>query len=43
VIYPDNYIKLRYLENHDQARARVIISDEVSLRNWTAFIYFQKA
>ncbi len=42
VIYPDNYIKLRYLENHDQARARVIISDEVSLRNWTAFIYFQK-
>lgn len=41
-IYPDNYVKLRYLENHDQARAKSIISDEASLRNWTAFIYFQK-
>jgi len=41
-IYPDNYVKLRYLENHDQARAKFIIPDEVSLRNWTAFIYFQK-
>lgn len=41
-IYPDNYIKLRYLENHDQARAKKIIPDETVLRNWTAFTYFQK-
>ncbi|NQX58689.1 alpha-amylase family glycosyl hydrolase [Paenibacillus qinlingensis] len=41
-IYPDNYIKLRYLENHDQARAKDIIPDGLSLIHWTAFIYFQK-
>jgi glycosidase len=41
-IYPDNYVKLRYLENHDRPRARFIIPDEQQLRNWTAFIYFQK-
>lgn len=41
-MYPDNYVKLRYLENHDQARAKSIIEDELSLINWTAFIYFQK-
>lgn len=41
-IYPDNYVKLRYLENHDQDRAKQIIDSETALRNWTAFIYFQK-
>ncbi|AHV98329.1 alpha-amylase family glycosyl hydrolase [Paenibacillus sabinae] len=41
-IYPDNYVKLRYLENHDQARAKEIIQDDNDLINWTAFIYFQK-
>ncbi len=41
-IYPDNYVKLRYLENHDNARAKFLIPDETSLLNWTAFIYFQK-
>jgi glycosidase len=41
-IYPDNYVKLRYLENHDNARAKFIIPDELALLNWTAFIYFQK-
>jgi glycosidase len=41
-IYPDNYVKLRYLENHDQARAKEIINDELSLITWTAFLYFQK-
>lgn len=41
-IYPDNYVKLRYLENHDNARARFVIPNERALRNWTAFIYFQK-
>lgn len=41
-IYPANYVKMRYLENHDQERAKGIIPDENALRNWTAFIYFQK-
>lgn len=41
-IYPDNYVKLRYLENHDNARAKLMIPDETALGNWTAFIYFQK-
>ena len=41
-IYPANYVKLRYLENHDNPRAAFIIPDETMLMNWTAFIYFQK-
>lgn len=41
-IYPDNYVKLRFLENHDNARAHFRIPDERALRNWTAFLYFQK-
>ncbi len=40
--YPDNYVKLRCLENHDQSRARFLIPDERSLLNWTAFLFFQK-
>ncbi len=41
-IYPDNYVKLRFLENHDQTRARFLIPDIRCLRNWTAFNFFQK-
>lgn len=41
-IYPDNYVKLRYLENHDRPRAAHLIPDARALRNWTAFSYFQK-
>lgn len=41
-MYPDNYIKLRFLENHDNARAAFIIPDEKALLVWTAFIFFQK-
>ena len=41
-IYPANYVKLRYLENHDQKRAKAWIPDEQNLFNWTAFLYFQK-
>ena len=41
-IYPANYIKLRYLENHDNPRAAFMIPDEAMLINWTAFVYFQK-
>ncbi|WP_026529180.1 alpha-amylase family glycosyl hydrolase [Butyrivibrio sp. VCD2006] len=41
-IYPDNYVKLRFLENHDQPRAAFLFSNEKSLRNVTAFLFFQK-
>lgn len=41
-IYPDNYVKLRFLENHDRPRAHQLIADENELRAWTAFMYFQK-
>lgn len=42
VIYPYNFVKLRFLENHDRARAAFLIPDRASLLNWTAFLYFQK-
>ena len=41
-IYPDNYVKLRFLENHDQARVRFLVPDEKGLRSLTAFSFFQK-
>ena len=41
-LYPDNYVKLRFLENHDRARAAHILPDEPMRRNWTAFNYFQR-
>jgi glycosidase len=41
-IYPDNYVKLRFLENHDQPRAAFLFSDPATLRNFTAFLFFQK-
>lgn len=41
-IYPDNYVKARFLENHDQERAASFLKTDTALRNWTAFVYFQK-
>ena len=41
-LYPENYVKLRCLENHDNPRAAFLIPNERALRNWTAFLYFQK-
>ncbi len=41
-IYPENYVKLRYLENHDNNRARQLIPNELALKNHTALMYFQK-
>lgn len=41
-IFPANYVKLRFLENHDRPRAHQLIADENALRAWTAFMYFQK-
>ena len=41
-IYPVNYVKLRFLENHDNPRAREIIPDERRRYNMMAFLYFIK-
>lgn len=41
-IYPDNYVKLRFLENHDRRRAASYITNPKALKNATAFIFFQK-
>lgn len=41
-IYPDNYIKMHCLENHDRPRIKSFIKDGVRLKHWTAFLYFQK-
>jgi glycosidase len=41
-IYPKNYVKLRYLENHDRPRAAQLIQDDSALINWTAFSGFNK-
>ncbi len=42
VAYPDNYIKMRCLENHDQPRIASLVRDERALRNLTAMLYFLK-
>lgn len=39
-IYPDNFSKLRNLENHDRNRAACMIPDPAALRNWTAWSFF---
>ena len=41
-IYPANYNKLRFLENHDQPRIASFIHRESDLINYTAFLYFLK-
>lgn len=42
MIYPDNYVKARFLENHDRNRAAFMIRDEGALKNHLAFMYFNK-
>ncbi len=41
-MYPENYVKLRFLENHDRPRAAQNIPDPAAMENWLAFLYFQK-
>ena len=41
-VYPDNYIKMRCLENHDQPRIASLVRDGLSLRNFTALLFFLK-
>lgn len=42
LIYPANYVKLRFLENHDNLRAAFLLPDCHNLKMWTAFIIFEK-
>ena len=41
-LYPANYNKLRFLENHDQPRIASFVKDEAALVNYTAMLYFLK-
>ena len=41
-VYPENYNKLRFLENHDQPRIRDRVRAEQDLENYTAMLYFLK-
>lgn len=41
-LYPDNYNKLRCLENHDQPRIASFVPDMEALVNWTAMLFFLK-
>ena len=40
--YPENYIKMRCLENHDQPRICEFVKNDASLENITALLYFLK-
>ena len=41
-IYPEHYVKLRFLENHDRPRAAFILPDAKNRRNAIAMSYFLK-
>jgi len=41
-IYPENYGKMRFLENHDRPRAASLIPNEKMLKSWTSWAYFCK-
>ncbi len=41
-VYPENYIKLHFLENHDRPRLAAYVPDPVNRRHQLAFSIFQK-
>lgn len=41
-IYPENYVKVRFLGNHDQERPAALFKDRQVLEAWTAFSFFNK-
>ena len=41
-IYPDNYVKMHFLENHDRLRAATMTTDISLLSHQTAFSFFEK-
>jgi len=40
-IYPVDYLKIHFLENHDQTRIASLVKNDVILRNLTAWSFFQ--
>ncbi len=41
-VYPKNYNKLRFLENHDQPRIASLVADESDRDSFTALLFFLK-
>ena len=41
-VYPANYNKMRFLENHDQPRICSLVNSESNRDNYTAMLYFMK-
>ena len=41
-VYPENYVKLRFLENHDVPRICAFVGKEDELINFTAMLFFLK-
>ena len=41
-VYPENYNKMRCLENHDQPRIASVVPEESDLVTYTAMLYFLK-
>ena len=41
-LYPENYNKLRFLENHDQPRIAARVKDERARDNYSAMLFFLK-
>ena len=41
-VYPENYNKMRCLENHDQPRAAALVPDPAARENYTAMLFFLK-
>lgn len=41
-VYPSNYVKLRFLENHDTLRTTYYMKEDSILENWTAFMFFER-
>ena len=41
-VYPVNYNKMRFLENHDQPRFASLVADPADRENWEALLFFLK-
>lgn len=42
-IYPENYVKVKYADNHDFRRlASFVANDIAKFKNWLSFLFFQK-
>ena len=41
-IYPENYVKLRFTENHDRVRTAFLLPDRTMRENHLAWCFFQK-